>query len=83
MVDFIKENHYENFVDLVVQYDVPITAQILNRYKISTKEFLKNLKIKTAEFTSTKAVKPYAKPVFDLINKNTKFTASPNSPKKK
>ena len=32
MVDFIKENHYENFVDLV-QYDVPITAQILNRYK--------------------------------------------------
>ena len=24
--DFIKENHYENFVDLV-QYDVPITAQ--------------------------------------------------------
>lgn len=40
MVDFIKENHYENFVDLV-QYEVPITSQILNRYKNFNEEFLK------------------------------------------
>jgi hypothetical protein len=68
MVDFIKENHYEEFVDLV-QYDVPITAQILNRYKNFNERVSKNLKIKTVEFTSTKSVKPYVKPVFDLINK--------------
>ncbi|MPL56459.1 hypothetical protein SDC9_01945 [bioreactor metagenome] len=68
MIDFIKGNQYENFVDLV-QYDVPITAQILNRYKNFNERVSKNLKIKTVEFTSTKAVKPYVKPVFDLINK--------------
>jgi len=44
-------------------------AQILNRYKNFNERVSKNLKIKTVEFTSTKAVKPYVKPVFDLINK--------------
>ena len=45
MVDFIKENHYENFVDLV-QYDVPIMVQILNRYKNFNERVSRNLKIK-------------------------------------
>lgn len=68
MIDFIKQNHYEPFVDLV-QYDVPLTSQILNRYKIFTERVSRNLKIRTVEFTSTKSVKPFVKPVFDLINK--------------
>lgn len=68
MVDFIKEKGYEEFVELV-QYDVPITSQVLNRYQNFNDRVAKNLKIKTVEFSSTKSVKPYVKPVFDLINK--------------
>ncbi len=68
MVDFIQENGYKSYVELV-QYDVPLTSEILDRYKNFTKRVEQNLKIKSVEFTSTKQVRPYVKPVFDLINR--------------
>lgn len=67
MKTFIEQNSFQPFVELT-QYDVPLTPDILNRYKRFTERVQNNLKVNILEFTKTKQIKPYVKGVFDLIN---------------
>lgn len=69
MNDLIKDRGYAPYVELC-EYDVPITENIIDRYKKFTDRVEKNLKINIHEFTSRSKVKPYVKGVFDLINRS-------------
>ena len=67
MKEFILQNNYNPYVELC-QYDVPITDTIVERYKNYVKRVENNLKITVHEFTSSRKIKPFVKPVFNLIN---------------
>jgi len=68
MVDYIEDNGYSPHVDLC-QYEVPLTTDITERYKPYARRVEKHNSITIHEFTSTKAIRPFIKPAFDLINK--------------
>lgn len=67
MKEFILQSNYNPHVELC-QYDVPITDTIVERYKNYVKRVENNLKITVHEFTSSRKIKPFVKPVFNLIN---------------
>ncbi len=68
MADWIRQDGYAPFLDLC-QYDVPISKEIFERYKNYTQRVEDHLHVHILEFSSTKDVKPYIKPIFDLINR--------------
>ncbi len=67
MQDFIKESGYKSYVELC-QYDVPLTESILDRYKVFATSLPERLEIKVHEFNRIKDIKPFVRPVFELIN---------------
>lgn len=78
MKHFILENNYDPYVELC-EYDVPLTPEVADRYKKFTQRVEQNHKIVVHEFTSTRQVKKFVRPVFNLINETYKniygFTA--------
>lgn len=68
MTHFIQANGYHPYVELC-QYEVPINKETLAKYDPFANRVLQHQNIKVLEFTSTKQIKTYVKPVFDLINK--------------
>jgi hypothetical protein len=68
MVDFIEANGYNPHVDLV-QYELPIIEGMTERYKIFAKRVESKNSIVIQEFNTTRAVRPFIVPVFNLINK--------------
>lgn len=67
MKDFILANGYDHYVELC-QYDVPLSEELIERYKNFTRRVENNLKIKVHEFTSTRSIRRFVRPVFKLIN---------------
>ncbi len=67
MQKFVTQSGYEPYVELC-QYDVPLDPSILERYQVFATSLPERLKIKVHNFTSTKQIKPFVQPVFDLIN---------------
>jgi hypothetical protein len=68
MVDFIEANGYIPHVDLC-QYELPIIEGMTERYKIFAKRVESKNSIVIQEFNTTRAVRPFIVPVFNLINK--------------
>lgn len=68
MKEFIEDNGYNRFVELC-QYDVPIVPTIVDRFQKYAERVRRNLKLQVLEFTSTRKVKPFVRPVFELINR--------------
>lgn len=69
MVNYIEENGYHPHVDLC-QYEVPLSEAIIERFKPFAERTEKNNSIKIHEFNSTRSLRAYIKPVFDLINRS-------------
>ncbi|WKS95487.1 hypothetical protein [Riemerella columbina] len=67
MKEMILKRRYAPFVELC-QYDVPLSSQITKRYEAFTQRLLNRGAVKVHEFTKTKQVKPFVRPVFELIN---------------
>ncbi len=67
MHKFILQSGYESYIKLC-QYDVPLTEKILERYKIFATSLPERLGITVHQFTKTKEIKPYVRPIFELIN---------------
>jgi hypothetical protein len=68
MVDFIESNGYKPHVDLC-QYELPLKENMIDRYKIFAQRVESQNSINIHEFSSTRSVRPFVVPVFDLINK--------------
>ncbi|MFN8254269.1 MAG: hypothetical protein U0W24_01185 [Bacteroidales bacterium] len=68
MVDFISQNGYEPHVDLC-EYEVPLLPDTPEKFKPFAERVARNNHIVVKEFKSTRAVRPYIVPAFDLINK--------------
>ncbi len=68
MVEYIAENGYLPHVDLC-QYEVPLTSDVTERYKPFAKRVENHNSITVHEFTSTRSIRPFINPAFDLINK--------------
>jgi hypothetical protein len=68
MIDFIETNGYKSHVELC-QYEAPLYPEMINRYKIFAQRVEKRNSITIHEFKSTRAIRPFVVPVFDLINK--------------
>ena len=67
MKDYLEANAYRPLVELC-QYDVPLSEDIINRYKIFAERVERNQNLKVHEFTKTKEIKPFVQRVFDLVN---------------
>ncbi len=67
MQKFVTQSGYDPYVELC-QYDVPLSEDILERYKIFATSLPERLKIKVHKFNKIKDVKPFVRPVFELIN---------------
>lgn len=67
MAQFITEDFYRPYVELC-QYDVPLNKEMLKRYDVFAERVMRQMNIKIHEFTSTSQIKPFVKPVFELIN---------------
>ncbi len=70
MVDFTQQNGFKKKLDLF-QYRTTIPKEIPTFYKLVAERLLKK-GFKLIEFKKTKEVRPYVKPVFDLINDSYK-----------
>jgi ribosomal protein S18 acetylase RimI-like enzyme len=69
MVDLTEKKGFRKKYDLVV-YKIGVPQQMPDFYnKISERFYLNNGHIKVVEFTSRNKIKPYIKPVFNLINR--------------
>ncbi len=68
MKEYIEENDYRPYVELC-QYDLPISSAIIERYQKFAHRVERNHQITVNEFTNTKSIKPFIKPVFELINR--------------
>ena len=66
MVDFTEQNGFNKKLDLF-QYRTTIPEEIPKFYKLVAERLLER-GFKLLEFKKTKEVRPYVKPVFDLIN---------------
>lgn len=67
MKDFIVMAQYQPYVELC-QYEVPISAAVTDRYRNFVHRVKNNLRLKVIDFTSRRQVKPFVRPVFELIN---------------
>ncbi|HKI88034.1 MAG TPA: hypothetical protein VKA38_03335 [Draconibacterium sp.] len=68
MVDLTEKNGFQKKYDLVV-YQIGVPQEMPDFYKkISERFYRNNGHIKALEFTSRNKIKPYIKPVFNLIN---------------
>lgn len=68
MSAFVQRELYEPYVSLY-EYEVPIRQDIVERYIPYAQRVERYNTIEVHEFTSTREVKKYIKPIFDLINK--------------
>jgi len=68
MINFIEAKGYLPHVDLC-QYEVPLQKEMIDRYKVFAERVERNNSITIHEFTSTRAIRPFVVPVFNLINK--------------
>ena len=68
MADYIAANGYKPHVDLC-QYELPLKVEMLGRYQTFATRVESQNSIKIHEFNSTKSIKPFVVPVFNLINK--------------
>ncbi len=68
MVDYIAESGYLPHVDLC-QYEVPLSKNLTERYKPFAQRVESHNSITIHEFTSTRAIRPFIRPAFELINK--------------
>lgn len=69
MVDLTEKKGFRKKYDLVV-YKIGVPQQMPDFYKkISERFYLNNGHIKVVDFTSRNKIKPYIKPVFNLINR--------------
>ncbi len=67
MKHFIEKAGYNQHLRLY-QYDVPINNEIIAKYEVFTQRALSQHQIKIWEFQHLKDIKPFVKPVFNLIN---------------
>jgi len=67
MVDYILNSGFLPHVDLC-QYELPITNKIVERYQPLAKRVEERNGITVHEFSSTREVRRFVKPVFKLIN---------------
>ena len=67
MIKYIEKSGFAPHVDLC-QYELPITNKIIERYQPLAKRVEDRNGITVHEFTSTRAVRRFVKPVFELIN---------------
>ncbi len=67
MPKFVMQSGYEPYVELC-QYDVPLSEKILDRYKGFASSLTERLNLNVHNFTRIKDVKPFVRPVFELIN---------------
>lgn len=68
MVDFISEKGYRPYVELC-QYEVPLNKELPVKYEKFADRVIRQLDIQVLEFKTTKQIKQYIKPIFNLINK--------------
>ena len=71
MVDFISEKGYRPYVELC-QYEVPLNKELPIKYEKFADRVIRQLDIQVLEFKSTKQIKQYVKPIFNLINKTSR-----------
>ncbi|MCK0205354.1 hypothetical protein [Ornithobacterium rhinotracheale] len=64
---FIEKMEFEPFVRLM-EYDVPLKANVVERFGRFTQLLLDKHKLTLHEFKRTREVKPFVSSVFDLIN---------------
>ncbi|MBS9767502.1 MAG: hypothetical protein KGV44_08175 [Flavobacteriaceae bacterium] len=67
MQNFVKQSGYKPYVELC-QYDVPLSEDILDRYQVFATSLPERLEVTVHEFHKIKDVKPFVRPVFELIN---------------
>lgn len=68
MIDFIEKNGYLPHVDLC-EYEVPLSSDITERFKPFANRVEKNNSIIIHEFKTTRSIRPFIAPAFDLINR--------------
>lgn len=71
MLEFINKLDYRPHVDLY-QYEVPLTTELIKRYKPLAQRVEKYNKIAVHEFKSIRSIKPFIPSVFRLINETYK-----------
>lgn len=71
MVKFIQQNQYLPHIELY-QYELVLNSSLVERYKPFSERVQRNNQIVVHEFSKTKQVRPFIKPVFELINKTYK-----------
>lgn len=67
MKDFIEQSGYLPYVELC-QYDIPINREMFAKYKPFADRVLGNMQVVVHEFTNTRQVRPFVKPIFSLMN---------------
>ncbi|MBS9768114.1 MAG: hypothetical protein KGV44_11345 [Flavobacteriaceae bacterium] len=67
MQNFVKKSGYEPYVELC-QYDVPLVENSVARYEVFEESLPKRLGVTVHTFNKIKEVKPFVRPVFELIN---------------
>ncbi|HMY83091.1 MAG: GNAT family N-acetyltransferase [Saprospiraceae bacterium] len=67
MKEFLEARDYSPFVELC-QYDVPLSNQIIQRYRALADRVESNMRVTVHEFTKTSEIKPFVQSVFRLIN---------------
>ncbi|MEC5394371.1 hypothetical protein [Bergeyella sp. RCAD1439] len=67
MVDFIEESGYAPYVELC-QYEVPISEGVPEKYAVYSSRLLERMNFQIHEFTSTRQIQAFVRPVFNLIN---------------
>ncbi len=67
MQRFVRQSGYEPYVELC-QYDVPLSESILERYQMFATSLPERLKVTVHDFERIKDIKPFVRPVFELIN---------------
>ncbi len=68
MNEFIKELGYTPHT-VLVEYKMHLTGQMMERIEPFARRAEKNPHFKLLTFTSTRQIKPYIRPVFELINR--------------
>ncbi len=67
MKEYLETDGYKPFVELC-QYDVPLSEQLIQRYRAFADRVGRNMHVTVHEFTKTSEIKPFVQSVFRLIN---------------
>ncbi len=67
MPEMMKRYNFNEFIRLV-QYKIPINIKIIEQIAPFSQRAMRSGRFKIQEFTRTKDIKPFIRPVFDLIN---------------